>query len=52
MKDDNDRVYLLVEPLCHDGEDEGGVDEVRERDGKDKRSGRLVGKEDVGISDQ
>ena len=52
VNDVNNRAYLQVEPHCHDGEDEGGVDEVRERDGKDKRSGRLAGKEDVGISDQ
>ena len=52
VNDVNNRAYLLVKPHCHDGKDEGGVDEVRERDGKDKRSSRLVGKEDVGISDQ
>ena len=52
MKDDNARAYLLVKPHCHDGEDEGGVYEVREGDGKDERSGCLGEIEDVGISDQ
>ena len=52
VKDDNARAYLLVKPHCHDGEDEGGVYEVREGDGKDERSGCLGEIEDVGISDQ
>ena len=50
VNDVNNRAYLLVEPHCHDGEDEGGVDEVREGDGKDERSGCLGEIEDVGIS--
>ena len=52
VNDVNNRAYLQVEPHCHDGEDEGGVDEVREGDGKDERSGCLGEIEDVGISDQ
>ena len=50
VNDVNNRAYLQVEPHCHDGEDEGGVDEVREGDGKDERSGCLGEIEDVGIS--
>ena len=41
-----------MKPHCHDGEDDGGVDEVREGDGKDERSGCLGEIENVGISDQ
>ena len=52
VNDVNNRAYLQVEPHCHDGEDEGGVDEVREGDGKDERSGCLGEIEDVGISHQ
>ena len=52
MKDDNARAYLLVKPHCHDGEDEGGVYEVREGDGKDERSGCLGEIEDVVNSHQ
>ena len=52
VNDVNNRAYLQVEPHCHDGEDEGGVDEVREGDGKDERSGCLGEIENVGISDQ
>ena len=31
----------MVEPHRHDGKDEGGIDEVRESDGEDERSGWL-----------
>ena len=38
----NKGVHLMVEPHRHDGKDEGGIDEVRESDGEDERSGWLV----------
>ena len=41
-----------MKPHCHDGEYDGRVDEVREGDGKDERSGCLGEIENVGISDQ
>ena len=41
VKYENDKVYLQVEPHGHDWEDDGGVDEVREGDGEDERSGCL-----------
>ena len=41
MKYGNGRVYPEVEPHGHDGEDDGGVDEVGEGDGEDERSGCL-----------
>ena len=51
MRYGNGRVYPEVEPHGHDGEDDGGVDEVGEGDGEDERSGCLqeMGRENLRI---
>ena len=51
MKYEHNKVYLQVEPHGHDGEDDGGVDKVREGDGEDERSSCLdeMGRENLKI---